>query len=209
MQEDPKFIYDRRRALLGGKLPVEQFQAAQALIEGLPAVRNNFATAIQAVPPTMLQTMSRDGRKLLQQLEGLRLTAYRDSAGIWTIGYGNTYHPDGRPVKAGDSITATQADEYMIAVLPKYENTVRKIITAPLTQNQFDALVCFVYNIGSTAFLNSSVDDKINAGNIPAALSSWAAHNKVRNPTTGKLAVSQGIVNRRNAEIALFNKKEV
>lgn len=204
-QHDPKFIYDRLRSLLGGTLPVGNFNAAKVLVEGSgSAYRDQFAAAIGAVHGAAIQKLSTGGKALLKRLEGLRTKAYLDTAGIPTIGYGNTYHPNGVKVKLGDTITVAQADAYLDAIVPTYENAVRKIITTPITQRQYDALVCFVYNIGSTQFLNSSVDDKLNAGDFDAALKTWAAYNKVRNPKTGELEVSAGLVNRRTAEINYF-----
>lgn len=206
-QTNPKYVYDRLRALLGGALPSANFKAAQALIElSGPEIRTYFETAIGAVSPAAVQVMSAYGKAILKQLEGLRTKAYRDIAGVPTIGFGNTFHPDGRPVKMGDVITVAQADEYLSAILPKYETAVRKIVTAPLRQHEFDALVCFVYNIGATAFLNGGVDDALNRGDKKGALELWAKYRNARNPATGKLEKSAGLVNRRNAEIALFNK---
>lgn len=202
-------IYSRLRALLGNTLPVTNFEAARQLLEvggnSQERIIELYAKSIGAVATKVSgQVFSTKGFSLLKQLEGLRTRAYLDGAGVPTIGYGNTYHPNGTKVKLGDVITQDQADSYLRAIVGNYENTVRKVIAVPLTQNQYDALVCFVYNIGSTAFINSSVDDKINAGDLDAAMIAWAAHNKVRNPKTGKLEVSNGLNNRRAAELKLF-----
>lgn len=202
-------IYARLRVLLGNTLPVPNFDAARQLLEvggnSQERIIELYAKSIGAVTTKVSgQTLSTKGFTLLKQLEGLRTRAYLDGAGVPTIGYGNTYHPNGVKVKLGDVITADQADSYLRSIVQDYENTVRKIITVPLTQNQYDALVCFVYNIGSTAFINSSVDDKLNAGDVEAALLAWSRHNKIRNPKTGQLEVSTGLNNRRAAEIKLF-----
>lgn len=204
---DPAYIYAQLRTLLGGVLPVNNFEAAKQLIElNGDVIKHLFADAIGAVTKGIQQTMSAYGREVLKELEGLRTKAYLDSAGIPTIGYGNTYHPDGRKVKLGDVITVAQADEYLTAILPRYETAVHKIIDVPLTQHQFDALVCFVYNVGAAGFLNGSVDDKINSGDIAGAKRTWAQYNKVRNPRTKKLEVERGLNNRRIKELALFDR---
>ena len=85
-----------------------------------------------------------------------------------------------------------------------FEKKVNDIITVPLKQGQFDALVSFVYNIGETAFANGRVDDFINAGKTEEALKVWASYNKAR--VRGVLTPIAGLTNRRNAEIAYFRK---
>lgn len=208
MTDTPDYapIYARLRALLGNKLPKANFEAARSLIEvsgnSQQECARLFSIAIGVPVVKAGKTMSHYGKVLLKRLEGVRLVAYRDSAGIPTIGYGNTYHPDGTPVKMGDTISQSQAESYLDAVIVKYETAVNKIITVPLSQNQFDALVCFVYNIGTTGFLNSTVDDKLNAGDVQAALTTWKSYNKAR--VGGELTVIQGLVNRRQAEISHF-----
>lgn len=153
------------------------------------------------------KTLSPNGRKLLTQLEGSRLKAYKDGAGVWTIAVGVTRYPDGRAVRQGDIITQAQADEYTTYAVSLFERVVNKVITRDLTQNQFDALVIFVYNIGGTAFIAGTVDEKINAGNMIDAVQTWSKYNKVRNAVTGKLEADNGLDNRRRAEINLFTKK--
>lgn len=89
--------------------------------------------------------ISQNGINLVKQFEGCRLTAYKCPAGIWTIGYGHT-----AGVKAGQSITQEQAEAYLRTDLVKYEKHVAKYdIQYVWTQNQFDAMVSFAYNIGS------------------------------------------------------------
>ncbi len=82
----------------------------------------------------------------------LRLAAYRDVAGVWTIGYGSTRYHDGKQVKPGDILTGeVQADALFQNTLGQYEDAVNQLSKAPLTQNQFDALVSFTYNEGTGA----------------------------------------------------------
>lgn len=113
-------------------------------------------------------------------------------------------YPNGNAVRQGDKITKAQSTEYTENAVAIFEKAVNRLIKVPLTQMQFDALVIFVYNIGATAFVAGTVDDKLNAGNIDAAIATWAQYNKVRNAKTGKLEVDKGIVNRRAAEIKIF-----
>jgi len=97
--------------------------------------------------------ISKKGIELLTELEGLRLKAYQCSAGVWTIGIGSTYYENGTKVKQGDVITKERAFELFRLTAPKYE----KDIPPGLTQNQHDALFCFCYNVGNTAFKNSTL----------------------------------------------------
>lgn len=94
--------------------------------------------------------LSEQGIKLIQHFESCKLNAYQDSKGIWTIGWGNTFYKDGRRVKKGDKITQDQADELFKDIVPKFEQMVQKKIKRPLLQNEFDALVSFCYNAGTS-----------------------------------------------------------
>lgn len=87
---------------------------------------------------------SEKGINLIKQFEGCRLQAYKCAAGVWTIGYGHT-----AGVKSTDTITQTQAEEYLKADLEKYEKNVEKYNKYGWNQNEFDALVSFAFNIGS------------------------------------------------------------
>jgi lysozyme len=91
------------------------------------------------------------------------LKAYKDTGGIPTIGYGTTIYPDGTRVKMGDEISSEKADEYFIAGLNEAATAVNKRVTKDLNQNQFDALVCLTYNMGSGNLGNSSLLKLVNA----------------------------------------------
>ena len=98
--------------------------------------------------------LSQQGLELLKQFEGLELKAYQDSAGIWTIGYGDT----GPSVSRGITITKQEAEERLKARLTReFEPGVVSLVKVPLTQNQFDALVCFAYNVGIQALRDSTL----------------------------------------------------
>ena len=141
----------------------------------------------------MTRTLSPAGLALIQLSEGLRLTAYRDAGGIWTIGYGST-----RGVKGGMRITPDQAVQRLLADVADAEATVNKRVTVPLAQHQFDALVSFVFNVGGGAFRKSTLLEKLNRADYAGAaneLSRWVKAN-------GR--VLPGLVKRRAAERALF-----
>lgn len=146
------------------------------------------------------------GRVFIESCEGLSLTAYLDVAGVPTIGYGTTIYPTGKKVKLGDVCTASGATNYFSRDLVKFEDAVNKNIQVPLTQNQFNALVSFAYNIGAgvKGFSGSSVKNGINTGMMSREeiTQCWLRWNKVR--INGKLVVSDGLTNRRKKEIELY-----
>jgi len=146
----------------------------------------------------MTKQFSQAGIKLVAKLEGCILHEYKDSAGVPTIGYGHT-----GGVYEGQRITQAQADELLRKDLAKFVDRVNKFVKVPINQNQFDALVIFDFNTGSLG--TSTLLKKLNAGDYKGAAAEFDVWNKITNPNTGKKVVSQGLVNRRNAEQALFN----
>lgn len=105
--------------------------------------------------------LSYNGVNLLQELEGFRDKAYQDSAGIWTIGFGST-HINGVAVQEGDTITKEAAVHQMFLDTAGAQTCINQNVEVPLNQNQFDALVCFVYNVGCGAFLKSTLLKVLN-----------------------------------------------
>ena len=97
------------------------------------------------------------GIALIKEFEGLRLKAYKCPGGVWTIGYGHT-----ADVKPGMVITEAQAEEYLKADLIAFERYLNGLGLA-LNQNQFDALVSFIYNVGTGNFSNSTLLRKVRA----------------------------------------------
>ncbi|MBP8282382.1 MAG: lysozyme [Chromatiaceae bacterium] len=141
----------------------------------------------------MTLTTSPAGIALIQAHEGLRLTAYRDPVGIWTIGYGSTSH-----VHPGMQITRDQATLRLYHDVDDAEATVNRRVTVPLTQSQFDALVSLVFNIGGGAFRKSTLLQKLNAGDYAGAAGEFGRWVKAKG------RVLPGLVTRRAAERALF-----
>ncbi len=142
--------------------------------------------------------LSAAGIAFIELWEGLKLQAYRDSKGLPTIGIGTTRYPDGSKVKMGDTCTKAQAYEWFRFDIARFEAFVNRVIKVPLNQNQFDALVSLIYNIGETNFTEGSVDDKLNTKQVDAALKTWLLYVN----SGGKKI--DGLVNRRNAEVKLF-----
>ncbi|PRP70895.1 muraminidase [Chromobacterium amazonense] len=137
---------------------------------------------------------SANGINLIKQFEGLKLTAYQDSVGVWTIGYGHT----GRDVKPSQTISSNQADQLLRQDLARFEQGVSNLIKVSIKQNQFDALVSFSYNLGLGNLQSSTLLRLLNQGDYQAAAGQFPLWNKAG----GK--VLPGLTRRRLAEQALF-----
>ena len=131
-----------------------------------------------------------EGINLIKLSEGLRLDAYQDQGGIWTVGYG---HITG--VHEGVHITEEQADMLLQADLEHVENALNRLVPSTCTQNQFDALADFAFNLGTSA-----LETLLSHGweEVPSQLPRW-------NHVAGK--VSNGLSVRRSREVELFNRE--
>lgn len=107
---------------------------------------------------------------MIHKEEALRLVAYKDSAGVWTIGWGTTRYPGGRPVQSGETVTAEQAAAFFRHDLQRFEAAVRRLVTAPITPRQFGALVSFTYNCGEGALARSNLLKRVNANPADPAI---------------------------------------
>ena len=137
---------------------------------------------------------------LVKLSEGFRPRPYQCPAGVWTIGYGSTRYADGTPVANGDpAITEQRAEALVLATLAtEYEAAVNRYVTIPLQQYQFDALVDFAYNAGTTALRTSTLLRRVNEGAFELAAEEfgrWVHAGGRRLP---------GLVTRREAERKLF-----
>ncbi|MEP8509667.1 MULTISPECIES: lysozyme [Enterobacter] len=141
---------------------------------------------------------SEKGIALIKQYEGCKLTAYQDSVGVWTIGYGWTQPVDGKPIRAGMTIKQETAERLLKTGLVSYESDVSRLVKVSLTQGQFDALVSFTYNLGARSLSTSTLLRKLNAGDYAGAADEFLRWNKAG----GK--VLNGLTRRREAERALF-----
>lgn len=138
----------------------------------------------------------------IQQFEGLKLKAYKDSVGIWTVGFGNIFNLDtGNPIKEGDQITLETAERWLKIEVDNLQAKMRKVITVTLTDNQWTALTSLVYNIGFGAFKRSTLLRLLNAGaskeDVAKQILRW-------NKAGGKEI--KGLTNRRQAEYNLYLK---
>ena len=140
--------------------------------------------------------ISDEGVALVKKFEGCKLEAYQCAAGVWTIGYGST-----RGVVEGDVWSQEKADMMLEDELQEYGEHVEELVTMPLSQNQFDALTSWTFNLGPTNLATSTLLKVLNAGeyeDVPAQIKRW-------NKANGN--VLEGLVRRREAEALLFEGK--
>ncbi len=134
------------------------------------------------------------GLELTKSFEGLHLEAYRDCAGIWTIGYGHT----GLGVSAGQSISETEADDLLRTDLAEAVACVNRSVQAQISQGQFDAMVDFCFNAGRGNFAQSTLLRKVNGGDFAGAAAQFALWVHAGGE------VVAGLMRRRSAEATLF-----
>ncbi|HJC23183.1 MAG TPA: glycoside hydrolase family protein [Candidatus Eisenbergiella merdavium] len=138
-------------------------------------------------------TTSQAGIDLITSFEGCRLTAYQDSVGVWTIGYGHT-----SGVYQGMTITEEEAIAFLRQDLKTAENAVNSYVTYAINQSQFDALVSFTFNVGTGNLSSSTLLKKLNAGDINGAA------NEFDKWIYAGGEVLEGLVRRRAAEKQMF-----
>ena len=141
--------------------------------------------------------ISKEGIALIKKFEGCRLTAYQDSVGVWTIGYGHT-----KDVDEGLEITQQEAEVMLNEELLEYEGYINDMVEVPLEQCQFDALVCWVYNLGPTNLRKSTLLKFLNAGDY------HSTPNQIKRWNKAGGEVLNGLVRRREAEALLFQGEE-
>lgn len=159
-----------------------------------------------------MEKITRVSKNCLSLIEGFEcggdfrkfLKAYKCPAGKWTIGMGTTRYPSGELVMPGDTITPPEVFEFLTYDLASAESTVSNSVASAINQHQFDALVCFTYNVGNLAFRNSTLLKVINKNpddpGIEYQFSRW-------NKAGGK--VLEGLTRRRRSEAWMYFHGEV
>ena len=144
--------------------------------------------------------VSKQGLEVIKKHEGFRSKPYLCPAKIPTIGYGNTFYPDGTKVTMQDKpLSKDMADLLLALVVKDFEHCVNKSVTSNINQNQFDALVSFAYNLGCGSLKKSTLLKKVNADPCdPSILSEFMKWNKAG----GK--VLNGLTKRRHDEASLY-----
>ena len=146
-----------------------------------------------ARPTSGLKQINSSGLRLIKSFEGLRLKAYQDAVGVWTIGYGST-----RGVKSGMQITEAEAEQLLKDDVRRFEQAVNSAVKVPINDNQFSALVSFSYNVGAEALRKSTLLRLLNQRDYSRAANEFPRWNKAGGR---ELA---GLTRRRKAEQALF-----
>ncbi len=134
------------------------------------------------------------GRELIKEFEGCRQVAYQDSVGVWTIGYGHT-----KDVYEGQLVIKKTCETMLAEDLEEFEDYVESYVKVELSQNQFDALVAWTFNLGPGNLSESTMLKKLNEGDyesVPDEMRRW-------NKAGGE--VLNGLVRRRDAEAELFS----
>ncbi|MGQ0285843.1 lysozyme [Pasteurellaceae bacterium 22721_9_1] len=122
----------------------------------------------------MMRT-SINGEAFIIKEEGERLTSYRCSANVWTIGVGHTGFVDDQPITRGMTISKTKSRELLRADLRRFENAINECVLVSLSQHQFDALVSLTFNIGEGAFRRSTLVKLLNNGDYKGAANQFLA----------------------------------
>jgi len=151
------------------------------------------------------------GIDLLKQFEGIVMkngmaVPYICPTGHPTIGWGCTFDVKGDLITMQNKpISLMEAEQLLANVLSKFEDAVNRLVKVPLTQNQFDALVCFTFNLGEGNLGASTLLKQLNAKNYQGAADQFLVWNKGK--VNGKLVEVAGLTKRRKAERDLFMKK--
>lgn len=141
----------------------------------------------------MSRKISQRGIDLIKSFEGFKPEAYQDQGGKWTVGYGSTLG-----ITPLTKVTPAEAELFLRRDLDNTEICINTHITYPLTQNEYDAICSFVYNVGATAFLLSQMRSKIQYGMLQDAADEFLKWKFIHG------AVNQGLLNRRTKERELF-----
>jgi len=137
--------------------------------------------------------ISEDGLELIKKFEGCETTAYQDSVGVWTIGFGHT-----KGVEEGQTCSIEDAESMLADEMDEYEGYINNMVKVELQQHEFDALVAWVYNLGPTNLGESTMLKVLNGGQfdrVPDEMNRWTRAG-------GKIL--EGLVRRRQAESLMF-----
>lgn len=144
-------------------------------------------------------TINQKGIDLIKHFEGFYEKSYLCPAKVWTIGYGTTKWYSNDPVKSGQTVTKSEAENLLKHDLTQFEKGVISLVKAKINENQFSALVSFAYNVGLGALAKSTLLKMLNAGAEPEAVApQFLRWNKAGGQ------VLAGLTRRREAEANLF-----
>ena len=196
------------------KLPLAQekvqddgFLKANEVNDPIPLLHSSGMLSPNLNPVQKVKmAISENGINLIKRFEGYRKFLYNDPVGHCTIGYGTLVHKGlcngSEPQDFKLGVSEKRATELLVEKVMVFANAIHLYVQVPLNQNQFDALVSFVYNVGTGAFRQSTLLKELNKGNygrVPFELRKWVKAGG---------HVLPGLVKRRDAEAALYLKKE-
>jgi lysozyme len=144
-----------------------------------------------------MREISLKGITLLKELESFRATCYKDDE-LLKIGYGTLIDSENERKLLNKTITPEEAEDYLFDDLIPIQNQINRLVKTPLSQNEFDALVLFCYNVGLNAFKNSTLLKLLNTTprpNLRNEFLRWVYAGKKK---------CDGLVNRRTKEVNLF-----
>jgi len=137
--------------------------------------------------------ISEDGLELIKKFEGCETSAYQDSVGVWTIGFGHT-----KDVEEGQTCSIEDAESMLADEMDEYEGYINNMVKVDLQQHEFDSLVAWVYNLGPTNLNESTMLKVLNGGQfdrVPDEMNRW---------TRAGGEILEGLVRRRQAESLMF-----
>lgn len=149
--------------------------------------------------------LRQDAIDMIKRWEGLRLEAYKDAADVWTIGYGHT-GASGYPPSVGKGLRISEldAENILLKDLKLFGDRVDSEVDVTINDNQYGALVSFVFNVGKAALSRSTLLRKLNFGDYDGAACEFGRWNKAK--IDGKYQVVRGLTMRRKAERELFER---
>ena len=201
LTEAGELISDVGQSITDGNETETETIAEDAPTEEAPAPEVPAPEVSEPAPPetsTSFQT-NQACIDLIKRFEGVRLEAYQEPGGTVVIGFGHS-----KTARMGMKITAAQAEDLLKQDLAMVEGDISPRLTRPVTENQFSAMVCLAYNIGTGAFSSSTVLKETNAGNWQAAADAFLLWNKMR--VSGEMVVSSQLDKKRRLERALYLK---
>lgn len=185
------------RTMVDGANELLAFMPPSKLKKALTKLNDWQANSQQSI---LEKSMSDKGIALLKRFEGLRLKAYQDIGGVWTIGYGHTSAAGGMKVSKGLLISYEQAEQLLKDDLARMVYPViKRLVKVPLSQGQFDALASFIYNLGEGQVSNSTLLRLLNDKDYRGASNEFDRWVYV-----GSVEIN-GLVRRRNDERELFD----
>jgi lysozyme len=172
----------------------------KTILNILKSFKKQAPKTVETSPKGYVVTQS--ALDMIKKYEGFRSKAYQDGVGVWTIGYGNTFYPDGQRVKEGDMITEEDAEKLLSIVVDDFAKKITDEIRVQLTNCQFGALVSFTYNVGIGAFRRSTLLRKVNADpEDPEIKKEFLRWSKAGGKTY------PGLLKRRNEESKFYYKQ--